>query len=89
MTTATLTSVLGRLDAERSRWRVTVEAWGSDRDYHGRLVFQPEAMPGQTPQGFTARASATLLAGHSPEEVVSAAYDLPEKQIRALLHSLA
>lgn len=86
---AGVNATIGRLDAERSRWRVMVEAWGSERGYQGRLVFQPEAMPGQNARAVTARASAPLLAGQSPEEVVSAAYELPEKQIRALLHSLA
>jgi len=82
-------ATIGRLDAERARWRVLVEAWGSDRRYHGRIVFQPEAMPGQMLRDFSRRESPPLLAGATPEEVVSAAHELPEKHIRALLHSLA
>jgi hypothetical protein len=73
-----------RFDAERSRWRVVVEAWPSEERYEGRLVFQQDD-PG-VPAG--ARASAPLFTGRTAEEVVSAAYELPEKHVRAVLHSL-
>ena len=77
-------ATIGRFDAERSRWRVVVEAWPSQERYQGRLVFQQDD-PGVTSD---ARASAPLLTGRTPEEVVSAAYELPEKHVRAVLHSL-
>ena len=81
---ATCSATIGRFDAERSRWRVLVEAWPSQERYQGRLVFQQDD-PGAAADE---RASAPLLSGRTPEEVVSAAYDLPEKQVRAVLHSL-
>ena len=51
--------------------------------YQGRLVFQPESVGDAD-----ARVSGPVLSGSSPEEVVIAAYELPEKQVRALLRSL-
>jgi hypothetical protein len=81
----TCSATIGRVAAERTRWRVVVEAWPDDQRYCGRLVFTPDA-GGAAPEP---RTSAALLHGRTAEEVVSAAYDLPEKQIRALLHSLS
>lgn len=88
MVSATATRVIatiGRVVEERSRWRVVVEAWPVDHCYRGRLLFLPD-MAGAAPDP---RASAPLLTGGTAEEVVSAAHELPEKQLRALLHSLS
>ncbi|MEX2285416.1 MAG: hypothetical protein WEE89_23220 [Gemmatimonadota bacterium] len=82
-------ATIGRLDAERLRWRVVVEAWPAAQSYHGRLVFLPEAMPGQPAFESAPRQSGALLHGRTAEEIVIAAHELPEKHIRALLHSLA
>ena len=79
-----VTATIGRMAVERTRWRVVVETWPDSHRYHGRLVFHPEgARPVED-----ARASAPLLTGSTPEEVVIAAYELSEKHIRALLRSL-
>lgn len=83
--TSTCSATIGRFDAERTRWRVVVEAWPGEERYLGRLVFRPDT-PGKKPEP---RASAALLSGDTAEEVVRAAYELPEKQIRAVLHSLS
>jgi len=80
----TIEATIGRFDAERRRWRVVVEAWPTEEHYSGRLVFQQDGV--NAARG--SRASAPLLSGRTPEEVVSAAHEIPEKQVRALLHSL-
>ena len=79
-----MTATIGRVDVERTRWRVVVEAWPDERRYQGRLVFQPD----HAGTGHDARASGPLLSGSTAEEVVIAAYEMPEKQVRALLRSL-
>ena len=76
-------STLGRLAAQASRWRVVVEAWPVEDRYRGRLVFQADDR-----RAGRVRESADFLSGRSVEEVVNAAYELPEQRIRVLLHSL-
>ena len=76
-------ATIGRFDAERSRWRVVVEARLDQECYQGRLIFQRD-----DPGTVDSRVSAPLLTGRTPEEVVSAAHELTEKRVRAVLHSL-
>ena len=76
-------ATIGRFDAERSRWRVVVEARLDQECYQGRLIFQRD-----DPGNVESRVSAPMLTGRTPEEVVSAAHELPEKRVRAVLHSL-
>ena len=80
---AICSATIGRFDAECSRWRVVVEAWPNEERYQGRLIFQRD-----DPGTVQSRVSAPLLTGRTPEEVVSAAHELPEKRVRAVLHSL-
>ena len=77
-------ATIGRFDAEYSRWRVVVEAWPKAEHFEGRLVFQQDDRSGST----AARVTAPMLSGRTPEEVVSAAYEMPEKRVRAVLRSL-
>lgn len=78
-------AVVARVGAERTRWRVMVEAWPAADRYEGRLVFEPDAFGASA----SSRMTAPVLRGHSAEDVVSAAYDMSEKRLRELLHSLA
>jgi hypothetical protein len=80
---ASCSATIGRFDAERSRWRVVVEATLDQERYQGRLIFQRD-----DPGTMESRVSAPMLTGRTPEEVVSAAHELPEKRVRAVLHSL-
>lgn len=78
-----VTATIGRMDVEKTRWRVVVETWPDAQRYQGRLLFQPDTV-GEN----DVRASGPVLSGSTPEEVVIAAYELPEKHVRALLRSL-
>lgn len=76
------TSTIRQITGGRLRWRVMVETW-HDRDaFHGRLLFEPDA------GGNGGRESAPLLHGRSREDVLALAHDLPEDQLRRVLHSL-
>jgi hypothetical protein len=77
-------SPLRRLTAGGGQWRVRVQSWRSGEGYHGRLVFEPE---GRFPRQ-DHRCGPPALRGGTREELVAAAYDLPEPRLRALLHSL-
>lgn len=78
-------AVVARMGAERTRWRVTVEAWPAADRYEGRLVFEPDSLG----MSANSRVTAPVLRGQSAEDVVGAAYDISEKRLRELLHSLA
>jgi len=78
-------AVVARMGAERTRWRVMVEAWPSAGRYEGRLVFEPDNLGASA----SSRVTAPVLRGGSAEDVVGAAYDMSEKRLRELLHSLA
>lgn len=79
------TATIGRLEAERTRWRVVVEAWEDRQKCLGRLAFWPDG-PLATAEP---RRTAPLFVGESTEAVLSAAYELGEPRLRALLRSLA
>lgn len=79
------TATIGRLDADRTRWRVRVEAWRDRQKCLGRLVFLPDGPLDDAEP----RRTAPLLVGDTPEAVVGAAYELGEPRLRALLRSLA
>jgi hypothetical protein len=73
-----------RLTEGRTRWRVLVQSWRDDDAYRGRLLFQVDDLASVGARLETA----TLLEGHSHEEVVSRAHDLTEEQLKRVLHSL-
>lgn len=78
------TSAICRLNEGRERWRVVVETWPDQDSFRGRLLFcrdDPEPWDGS-------RETAPLLTGRSREAVLSSAYELPEIQLRRMLHSL-
>jgi hypothetical protein len=77
-------SAVRRLTEGRTRWRVLVESWRESDAFRGRLLFQPDGQAGEQ----TRLESATLLEGHSHEDVVSRAHDLPEGRLKQVLHSL-
>ncbi|HEX6135149.1 MAG TPA: hypothetical protein VFZ24_14365 [Longimicrobiales bacterium] len=77
-------SPIRRLSESGRRWRVSVETWHDRDEYHGRLLFHEDPSAGSG-----ARESATLLHGRSREDVLALAHDLPEEQLRRVLHSLA
>ena len=73
-----------RLTEGREQWRVLVETWEECGEVIGRLLFHPDAAR----QRRAARESAALLRGASIEDVVARAHDMPESQLRRVLHSL-
>ena len=77
------TSAIGRIADFRTHWRVLVETWPSAARYEGRLVFQADDFQAPPP-----REGPAMLHGVTREDVVRAAYDLPEDRIRAMLRSL-
>lgn len=79
-------TAIGRIHEAAARWRVVVETWAEDADHcRGRFVFQPEEPSDRS----LTREGPPALQGRTPEDVVRAAYELPEAQLRTLLRSLA
>ena len=78
-------SPIRRLSSERSSWRVVVQTWPHQDGFHGRIVFEAD---GARPAGETREGPADL-AGSTREDVVRSAHELPERRLRALLHSLS
>lgn len=76
-------SAIARIAEFRTRWRVLVETWPVASQYEGRLVFCTD-----DPTNAVARETAMVLRGPTREDVLRAAYDLPESRLRALLRSL-
>lgn len=77
---------IGRIREATSRWRVVVETWPDGAEhFRGRLVFHPEEPSDRSSR----REGPPALHGHSPEDVVRAAFELPEAELRTLLRSLA
>jgi hypothetical protein len=78
-------SPIRRLSGERSSWRVVVQTWPDQDGFHGRIVFESD---GARPAGGT-REGPSDLTGTTREDVVRSAHELPERRLRALLHSLS
>lgn len=77
-------STIGRIQDNRTKWRVLVQAWPEQGGYAGRLVFQADGSA--APLGV--REGPPALRGPTREAVVSQAYELPEAHLRATLLSL-
>jgi hypothetical protein len=77
-------SGIRRIFEDRTHWRVVVETWPERDGYHGRFVFSPEhpRLPADLRQGPDA------LRGHTREDVIAQAYDLPENRLKQVLRSL-
>lgn len=73
-----------RLAGEGAKWRVQVEAWEGEHGFQGRFVFEPERPDGRRDQ----RVGPPQLRGRTSAEVLAAAHEVPERRLRALLHSL-
>ncbi|MBX6364415.1 MAG: hypothetical protein IRZ00_11155 [Gemmatimonadetes bacterium] len=74
-----------RLFADGIRWRVKVESWDAEGGVSGRFVFEPD---GPEPS-FGPRMTGPALRARRREEVIAAAYDVPEHRLRELLRSLS
>ena len=77
-------SGIRRIVEDRTQWRVLVETWPERDGYHGRFVFSPERS--SAPEEL--RAGPDALRGHTREEVIAQAYDLPEVRLKQVLRSL-
>lgn len=73
-----------RIFQDQAPWRVLVETWPERDGYHGRFVFSPERrrIPADSREGPAA------LRGHTREDVIAQAYDLPEDRLKQVLRSL-
>jgi hypothetical protein len=76
-------STVCRLSTERGRWRVKVETWGDVEGWRGRLLFEPE-----WPAAADVREGPAILRGPTREDLVSSAYEIPERRLKELLNSL-
>lgn len=76
-------SGIRRIVEDRKRWRVVVETWSEQDGYHGRFVFSPDGG-----FGVDTREGPAALRGHTREEVIAEAYNLPEDRLKQLLRSL-
>ncbi len=79
-----VSAAIGRIADFRTHWRVLVETWPSATQYEGRLVFQADNFQAPPP-----REGPATLRGITREDIVRAAYDVPEDRLRAMLRSLA
>ena len=77
-------SGIRRISEDRTQWRVLVETWPERDGYHGRFVFSPE----HSPVPVDMRAGPDALRGHTREDVIAQAYDLPEDRLKQVLRSL-
>lgn len=80
---ATDVTTLCRLSTERARWRVKVQAWDGSEGWRGRLVFETDGT-----KGVEVREGPAALRGHTREELLVVAHEIPERRLRELLHSL-
>lgn len=78
------TRAICRISALGIPWRVQVEAYPGPAGWSGRLRFEPEAVG--TRHG--SRVGPMTLRGRTHEDLLDAAYQLPERRIRELLHAL-
>ena len=81
--TSLISSTIGRIADFRTHWRVLVETWPAATQFEGRLVFMADDI-----QDEPRREGPPKLRGSTHEDVLRAAYDLPEAEIRATLRSL-
>ncbi|MEJ2185913.1 MAG: hypothetical protein P8Z36_08230 [Gemmatimonadota bacterium] len=76
------------LEARGMRWRVAVETWRGRDGWRGRFVFEPTP-PALSDRGVMTQEGPVALQGATLEELVALAYDVPERQLRAVLLSMA
>lgn len=77
---------IGRIRDAASRWRVVVETWSEGVDHcRGRFIFLAEEGADRYPS----REGPAALHGRTLEDVMRAAYELPEEHLRTLLRSLS
>jgi hypothetical protein len=81
---SSLSSAIGRIADFRTHWRVLVETWPAATQFEGRLVFRSDEEQSARPREWPG-----TLCGTTREDVVRAAYDVPEDRLRAMLRSLA
>lgn len=77
-------SAVRRITEGRTRWRVVVQSWRESDAFRGRLLFQPDDPAGEG----APLESAALLEGHSHEDILGMAHELPEIRLKQVLHSL-
>lgn len=77
-------SSICRISEGRERWRVAVQTWPEQDRYRGRLLFRRD----DAPLWDDTRETAPVLTGSTREDVLSIAYEMPEDQLRRMLHSL-
>jgi hypothetical protein len=83
------TTPIRRLTDGSWRWRVMVETWHESDAFHGRLLFRRDGSDRLDPdRPQRSLESAALLHGRSREDVLGLAHDVPEEQLRRVLHSL-
>jgi hypothetical protein len=77
---------IGRIRDAVSRWLVVVETWTEGADHcRGRFIFQSD----EGVDRHASREGPPALHGRTLEDVVRAAYELPEEHLRTLLRSLS
>lgn len=77
---------IGRIRDAVSRWRVVVETWTEGADHcRGRFIFQSD----DGSERHASREGPPALHGRTLEDVMRAAYELPEEHLRTLLRSLS
>jgi hypothetical protein len=76
-------SGIRRIMQDRMHWRVQVETWPERDGFHGRVVFFREHA-----RAHHKREGPDALRGPTREDVIAAAYDLPEDRLKQLLRSL-
>jgi hypothetical protein len=81
---STFSSAIGRIADFRTHWRVLVETWPGTSHFEGRFVFRADDVQAPPP-----REGPATLRGSTREDVLRAAYELPEEHLRAMLRSLA
>jgi hypothetical protein len=76
-------SGIRRISQDRAHWRVQVETWPERDGFHGRVVFSREHAVARDQ-----REGPDALRGSTREDVIAAAYNLPENRLQQLLRSL-
>jgi len=84
MSDDTEVSAITRISDDRAKWRVLVEAWPDAPGYRGRFVFSPDGANA----ALGTRKGPPALQGHTREDVLNQAYEMPEQRLRVMLHSL-
>lgn len=81
---SSFSAAIGRIADFRTHWRVLVETWPAATQFEGRLVFQADDFQAPPP-----RQGPATLRGSTREDVLRAAYEVPEDRLRVMLRSLA